>query len=173
MATQTVTPEGKFLVASHEEDGTRVYAGHLGDSDIDLVIRQGDKVVIDDRWNDVASFVRDVKRGIVKLFRTDEPPDVERPQISKDFALSPMQSAFVQNICYHKELSAQVKDVISIHKVLGEGSMTRPGSSVSKKYCQTDHALALRAALELESRYHNRKAVIALLKKTLKEIEAL
>lgn len=173
MAAQTATQEGKFLVVTHDEVGTRVYKGHLGDSDVDLVIRQGDQVVVDSRWNDVAAFVRDVKKGILKLFRTDDPPDVERPKINPDFQLSPVQAAFVANICYHKELSNEVKERIKIHTALGKGGVTMPGSSVSKKFVTVEHAQTLRAALDLETRYRNRPAVKKLLTQTLKEIEAL
>lgn len=175
MATQTATKEdeGKFLVASHDTVGTRVYRGHLGESDIDLVIGQGEKVVIDDRWNDVSSFVRDVQKGIIKMWRTDTPPDVECPKVSHEYHLTPTQEAFVANICYHKELSDEVKARIKIHTVLGKGGVTMPGSSVSKKYVTVDHAQTLRAALDLETRYRNRPAVKKLLSQTLKEIEAL
>lgn len=169
----TVAGEGKFLIASHQTDGVRVYSSKWGGDEHDVVIASGVEVVVDKEWLSVPSFVRDVQSGLICLRRDDIVPDARRPDVDMAWGLNPSQIGIAHKVCYSAEISPELKSIIQMHKILGPGGMTPTGASVTKSYVKNAHAQLLRATVDLEKRLKNRKPVLKLLATTLSEIEAI
>ena len=168
-----VQGEGQFLLASHNEEGYRVYGARFVEGPMDLTLSQGVEVAIDDRWMSNPQFARDVQAGRVVVRRSDDVPESTLPDVSETFGLDGIQAELARRIVRAPKLTEELRAVVRIHELLGPGGMTPNGVRVTKKYVQDDHARFLRAALDLEQRSRKRPPILRLLRSTLKEIEAL
>ena len=173
MARPKKAGNGKFLVASYDGQGTKIYRNPESGKD-DLVLVSDTPVVIDRSWTSVPHFARDVQNGIVDLKESDTVPNHADHSIRSDYMqlLDDNLRHIILTIA-QMPFDAQMRSIVNVASLLGKTGVAPTNVRVTREYATTTHRSFLQALLDLEKRWKNRPEVISEVAEALKKIEAL
>ena len=165
MANKGTTKE-KFYSVKSKGVGTLIFRSP-NPSVQDLVVKPFVSSVIDyDLWRKVPHFVRALTTGQIVLSETDDMPLDERPALNPELE-APLDYNYrriATEVCFTETVTEPYLSAINVGDLLGAtGVPSRNASRVTKSYLIEKHAPFLRATLDLEKRFRNRKEVVGVL----------